>query len=182
MPLSFAFGEAYQFDRNLEIALINGVTTNVAHVRLSHTRDDVRATLSARDPGGVRRARTGLRLLRLVRSSVRSSSVVLNARGQSKFSFKARMKRSATPLPSGWRAKDGEASMPRHLIWSWNVGHVIGAMIVTKLSPRATPARWRRNEQRDRAAFRLPCFLSRARRPGAQTATVLVAAKVSGEG
>jgi hypothetical protein len=43
----------------------------------------------------------------------------LNVRTQSKFSFKVRMKRSATPLPSGSRTKDGEASMPRHLISSW---------------------------------------------------------------
>ena len=40
-------------------------------------------------------------------------SMVLNIRTQSKFSFKVRMKRSATPLPSGSRTKDGEASMPR---------------------------------------------------------------------
>jgi hypothetical protein len=37
----------------------------------------------------------------------RSSSMVLNVRTQSKFSFKVRMKRSATPLPSGSRTKDG---------------------------------------------------------------------------
>jgi hypothetical protein len=37
----------------------------------------------------------------------------------SRFSFKVRMKRSATPLPSGCRTKEGEASIPRHLISSW---------------------------------------------------------------
>jgi transposase len=40
VPLSFAPGEAYQFDWSHEIALINGVTTTVkvAHVRLCHSR------------------------------------------------------------------------------------------------------------------------------------------------
>lgn len=40
VPLSFAPGEAYQFDWSHEIVLINGVTTTVkvAHVRLRHSR------------------------------------------------------------------------------------------------------------------------------------------------
>jgi transposase len=40
VPLSFAPGEAYQFDWSQEIVLINGVTTTikVAHVRLCHSR------------------------------------------------------------------------------------------------------------------------------------------------
>ncbi len=40
MPLSFAPGEAYQFDWSHEIVLINGVTVTVkvAHVRLCHSR------------------------------------------------------------------------------------------------------------------------------------------------
>ena len=40
VPLSFAPGEAYQFDWSHEIALIDGVTTTlkVAHVRLCHSR------------------------------------------------------------------------------------------------------------------------------------------------
>ena len=40
VPLSFAPGEAYQFDWSHEIALIGGVTTTlkVAHVRLCHSR------------------------------------------------------------------------------------------------------------------------------------------------
>ena len=40
VPLSFAPGEAYQFDWSHEIVLINGVTTKVkvAHVRLCHSR------------------------------------------------------------------------------------------------------------------------------------------------
>ena len=29
------------------------------------------------------------------------------------------LKRSATPLPSGWRTDDGEASMPRKAISLW---------------------------------------------------------------
>jgi hypothetical protein len=57
VPLSFAPGEAYQFDWSHEVVLINGttVTVKVACVRLSQP-DAVRARLSARDPGdGVRR-------------------------------------------------------------------------------------------------------------------------------
>jgi transposase len=40
VPLSFAPGEAYQFDWSHEIVVLNGVTTTVkgAHVRLCHSR------------------------------------------------------------------------------------------------------------------------------------------------
>src|SRR5712672_2286371 len=40
VPLSFAPGEAYQFDWSHEVVLINGttVTVNLAHVRLCHSR------------------------------------------------------------------------------------------------------------------------------------------------
>src|SRR3974377_2277858 len=40
VPLSFAPGEAYQFDWSHEVVLLNGVTTivKVAHVRLCHSR------------------------------------------------------------------------------------------------------------------------------------------------
>ena len=40
VPLSFAPGEAYQFDRSHEVVLINGttVTVKVAHVRLCDSR------------------------------------------------------------------------------------------------------------------------------------------------
>jgi len=40
VPLSFAPGEAYQFDWSHEVAVVNGVTTilKVAHVRLCHSR------------------------------------------------------------------------------------------------------------------------------------------------
>ena len=40
VPLSFALGEAYQFDWSHEVVLINGttVTIKVAHVRLCHSR------------------------------------------------------------------------------------------------------------------------------------------------
>ena len=40
MPLSFAPGEAYQFDWSHEVVLIDGATTTikVAHVRLCHSR------------------------------------------------------------------------------------------------------------------------------------------------
>src|SRR6478672_12650698 len=61
VPLSFAPGEAYQFDWSHEVVLLNGatVTVKVAHARLPHA---VRASLSARDAGdGVRRPRPGIR-------------------------------------------------------------------------------------------------------------------------
>ena len=40
MPLTFAPGEAYQFDWSHEIVLLDGVTVTVkaAHVRLCHSR------------------------------------------------------------------------------------------------------------------------------------------------
>ena len=40
VPLSFAPGEAYQFDWSHEIVVLNGATTTVkvAHVRLCHSR------------------------------------------------------------------------------------------------------------------------------------------------
>jgi transposase len=40
VPLSFASGEAYQFDWSHEVVLLNGVTVivKVAHVRLCHSR------------------------------------------------------------------------------------------------------------------------------------------------
>ena len=38
VPLSFAPGEAYQFDWSHEVVLIDGVTVKVAHVRLCHSR------------------------------------------------------------------------------------------------------------------------------------------------
>ena len=65
VPLSFAPGEAYQFDWSHEIVLINGttVTVKVAHVRLCHSRMLFCPGLSARDAGdGVRRARPRVRL------------------------------------------------------------------------------------------------------------------------
>src|SRR5712671_7720379 len=57
VPLSFAPGEAYQFDWSHEIVLINGTTTTVkvAHVRLCHSRMLFVRGVSARDAGdGVR--------------------------------------------------------------------------------------------------------------------------------
>jgi len=40
VPLSFAPGEAYQFDWSHEVVLLSGVTVTVkvAHVRLCHSR------------------------------------------------------------------------------------------------------------------------------------------------
>jgi hypothetical protein len=66
VPLSFAPGEAYQFDWSHEVVLINGttVTVKVAHCPAEPQPDAVRAGLSARDPGdGVRRAQPCLRFL-----------------------------------------------------------------------------------------------------------------------
>ena len=66
VPLSFAPGEAYQFDWSHEIVLINGVTVTVkvAHVRLCHSRMLFVRAYPRETPGdGVRRPRPGLRLL-----------------------------------------------------------------------------------------------------------------------
>ena len=67
VPLSFAPGEAYQFDWSHEKVELAGVpaTVKVAHVRLCHSRTVLHPGLSARDAGdGVRRPRPGLRVLR----------------------------------------------------------------------------------------------------------------------
>ena len=59
VPLSFAPGEAFQFDWSHEVVLLNGTTmiVKVAHVRLCHSRMLFCARLPPRDPGdGVRRA------------------------------------------------------------------------------------------------------------------------------
>src|SRR5436309_7122681 len=64
VPLSFAPGEAYQFDWSHEVVLLNGVTVivKVAHVRLCHSRMLFVACLPARDAGdGVRCPRPGIR-------------------------------------------------------------------------------------------------------------------------
>ena len=46
------------------------------------------------------------------------------------------MKRSATPLPSGWRTKDGPSFDAQTFDLVLEIaGHVIGAMIVTQLEP-----------------------------------------------
>ena len=59
VPLSFAPGEAYQFDWSHEIVVINGttVTVKVAHVRLCHSRMLFVRAYPRETPGdGVRRA------------------------------------------------------------------------------------------------------------------------------
>ena len=66
VPLSFAPGEAYQFDWSHEIVLITGVTVTVkvAQVRLCHSRMLFVRAYPRETPGdGVRRPRPGLRLL-----------------------------------------------------------------------------------------------------------------------
>ena len=48
-----------------------------------------------------------------------------------RFSFSVRMKRSATPLPSGWRTKDGEASDAEEGDLALEVvGHVVRSVVV----------------------------------------------------
>ena len=42
--------------------------------------------------------------------------MVSKLRTHNKFSFSVRMKRSATPLPSGSRTKLGELSMPKNAV------------------------------------------------------------------
>ena len=62
VPLSFAPGEAYQFDWSHEHVLLDGVavTVKVAQVRLCHSRMPfVRAYMRESPRDGVRRAREG---------------------------------------------------------------------------------------------------------------------------
>jgi hypothetical protein len=66
VPLTFAPGEAYQFDWSHETVVMDGVTTIVkaAHLRLCHSRMMFLRAYPARDPGdGVRRPRPGVRIL-----------------------------------------------------------------------------------------------------------------------
>src|SRR3984885_2354612 len=53
VPLSFAAGDAYQFDWSYEIVLLDGVTVTVkvAHVRLCHSRMLFVRVYPRRDPG-----------------------------------------------------------------------------------------------------------------------------------
>ena len=63
IPLSFAPGEAYQFDWSHEIVVLNGatVTVKVAHVRLCHSRLMFVRAYPRETPGdGVRRPRSRL--------------------------------------------------------------------------------------------------------------------------
>jgi len=58
VPLTFAPGEAYQFDWSHKVVLLSGTTVmvKVAHVRLCHSRVLFARGLSAGDAGdGVRR-------------------------------------------------------------------------------------------------------------------------------
>jgi hypothetical protein len=65
VPLSFARGEAYQFDWSHEIVLIKGVTVTckVAHVRLCHSRRLFVRVLSALAPAGGYQSSWGTLLL-----------------------------------------------------------------------------------------------------------------------
>ena len=65
IPLTFAPGEAYQFDWCHKIVVMNGVTTTVkvAHVRLCHSRMMFVRAYPRETPGdGVRRARASVRV------------------------------------------------------------------------------------------------------------------------
>src|ERR1019366_1703728 len=67
-------------------------------------------------------------------SAVRSSSIVSKVSTHSRFSFKVPMKRSATPLPSGSRTKEGEASKR-----PWLVTIVVSPFLVASTSaPHST--------------------------------------------
>src|SRR5512147_2944147 len=60
-------------------------------------------------------------------------------RTHKRFSLSVRMKRSATPLPSGWRTKDGEASMPRKAISLWKSSDIeFGPWSCRSMRPAAT--------------------------------------------
>ena len=66
VPLSFAPGEAYQFDWSHEVVLLSGVTVTVkvAHVRLCHSRMLFVRAYPRETPGdGVRRPRPGVRVV-----------------------------------------------------------------------------------------------------------------------
>jgi hypothetical protein len=66
VPMSFAPGEAYQFDWSHETITLQGLplTIKAAHMKLSHSRMPF-AGLLPRDPGtGLRRPRQGVRVLR----------------------------------------------------------------------------------------------------------------------
>src|SRR5277367_1437887 len=65
VPLSFAPGETYQFDWSHEIVVMGGDDDREGRASPALPQpDDVRARLSARDPGdGVRRPRAGVRVL-----------------------------------------------------------------------------------------------------------------------
>src|SRR5512132_3045111 len=66
-------------------------------------------------------------------SARRSSSMVAKWRSHKRFSFGVRMKRSATPLPSGWRTKDGEGLDAEEGDLALEVvGHVIRARVVAE--------------------------------------------------
>jgi hypothetical protein len=53
-----------------------------------------------------------------------------------KFSFRVRMKRSATPLPSGWRCEGGRALDAEEADLVLEVaGHVVGAVVVAQGEP-----------------------------------------------
>src|SRR5512132_1962339 len=67
-------------------------------------------------------------------SARRNSSMVSKWRTHKRFSFSVRMKRSATPLPSGWRTKEGEAEEGDVALEV--VGHIVRSVVVAKLQPR----------------------------------------------
>src|SRR5512144_900470 len=72
-------------------------------------------------------------------SARRNSSMVSKWRTHKRFSLSVRMKRSATPLPSGWRTKDGEASMPRKAISLWKSSDIeFGPWSCRSMRPAAT--------------------------------------------
>ena len=61
--------------------------------------------------------------------------MVSKLRTHNKFSFSVRMKRSATPLPSGSRTKLGELSMPKNAILLKVVSQIVRPVVVPKTQP-----------------------------------------------
>ena len=71
------------------------------------------------EPGGVVVGDGVLQRAAQLLDGLGSSSMVSKVCTQRKFPLRVRMKRSATALPSGWRTKEGELSMPRKAVSSW---------------------------------------------------------------
>src|SRR4051794_18675960 len=98
--------------------------------------------------------------------------MVSKVRPQSRFSFRARMKRSAQPLPCGARTKAGELSIPRKASSFWKrAGHVLAAAVVADGQTPGNVLRECREVTPDTLADWLQRLETRRRGGGMDTAT-----------